>query len=241
LFTGPRSSRVDIVFVPNRRTCPTTGACSNYTTAADPAFLTAVRSVILNAYYSWDIFLRNQDGINFWIARDMGNYEELCNHTLPANWGNDYAFADAGAIVHDNVLRDCARHGDRIFSSEPTSLAVFLHETGHSPFGLADEYCCDGGYFQSDPLPNLYRNIDECRRDIGHLQEINPALTAAACREVMRVTPTETRRTGWFVSDPTGNELMEDSGNHTPGAADERRIEWIFSACKEASCMDLRP
>ena len=48
--------------------------------------------------------------------------------------------------MHKDDFRDCAPGGQRLFSSEPTSIGTVLHETGHRPFGLADEYCCDGGY-----------------------------------------------------------------------------------------------
>ena len=111
----------------------------------------------------------------------------ICDSVMPAGWYPDffsispsrgfYLFADAGAIVHrDASIRDCAPGGDRFFTGDATHMdggllgRVFLHETGHRPFGLADEYCCDGGYFQADPFPNVYEEPEDCEDDIAGLQ-----------------------------------------------------------------------
>jgi len=52
----------------------------------------------------------------------------------------------------------------RIFQAWTWFQGTFLHELGHSPVGLADEYCCDGGYFQSHPYPNIYyfKDLSSC-------------------------------------------------------------------------------
>ena len=56
-------------------------------------------------------------------------------------------------MFHTDNFRDCAPGGERVFSTEPGSFGTILHESGHRPFGLADEYCCDGGYLPDRPLP----------------------------------------------------------------------------------------
>ena len=44
---------------------------------------------------------------------------------------------------------------------------ILLHELGHSLFGLADEYCCDGGYWEAKPIPNIFESKQECERVKG--------------------------------------------------------------------------
>ncbi|MCS7158705.1 MAG: hypothetical protein N0A16_13410 [Blastocatellia bacterium] len=219
IFTGGRSSRIDIVFIPDR---------DNYSGANDPRFLNDVRSVIENAYYREDLFLSNQDKFNFWIALDMGDAEPDCEHEPPGNWDDAYTFADVGALVHTDMFRDCAPGGMRVFSSEPTELRTFIHETGHVPFGLADEYCCDGGYFQQEVFPNVYEEPEDCRADASSFGR-----TAAACREFEEVIDWWFDQ-DWSVSDPATNDLMVDNG--MPQAADVRRINYIFDECRRARC-----
>lgn len=238
LFTGPRSSRIDILFIADR---------DNYSAASDPNFIDDVGDVIVGAYYqsgttaytsNFDYFLRNQDKFNFWIALDRGDAEPNCDHDPPDM--DRYTFADAGAILHTDFFRDCAPGGERIFSSwiAPASLNIVLHETGHRPFGLADEYCnmrpgsasttCDGGYFQASPFPNLYEEPEDCSADAPSLGR-----TAANCQEFDEVIDWWFDR-DWSVSEPVGDDLMVD--NVTPQAADVRRMNWMFDRCAGASC-----
>lgn len=141
-YTGPRSSRIDIVFIADRDTYPNG--------ARDMQFLEDVRRVVDTSYYGFNEFLANQDKFNFWIARAQGRADDAndgdCDHELPDNWDDAFAFADAGAILHRKNQRDCALRGDRIFSGvvdtavRTDALQVVTHENGHQPFGLADEY-----------------------------------------------------------------------------------------------------
>ena len=188
LYTGPRSSRIDIAFVVDR---------DSYSGALDPQFQTDLASVIATSYYGLNEFLAEQDKFNFWLLTDnTGRADDAndgdCDHDLPALWDDVYSFADAGAILHRKNQRDCALRGDRIFSGvvDPNvrsdALQVITHETGHQPFGLADEYCCDGGYFQQDEVPNVYEEntgSDGCAADAGALGR-----APSACREWERPT-----------------------------------------------------
>ena len=232
LYHGPSPSRIDILFIADR---------DNYAGAGDPAFLDAVRDVILGSYYAdsdvgRDLFLRNQDKYNFWIALEMGDAENDCEHDPPDM--DHYPFADAGAILHADSLRDCALTSQRVFSTEPTSLGTVLHESGHAPFGLADEYCnerpggcssvCDGGYWESYPGANLYEELATCQADAPSLGR-----TAADCQGFTSQADA-TSGEDFFTSDPACNDLMVD--NLTTQAADIRRIEWMFGECAQARC-----
>lgn len=222
VFTGPRSSRIDVVLIADK---------DSYSSASAAAFLSDAGSVILNAYYSYDLYLTNQDKFNFWLADGTGDAQSFpsgCGHVPPSGWDDDYGAADVGAILHTDNFRDCAPGGERLFSSEPTSIMTVRHETGHRPFGLADEYCCDGGYFQADPFPNVYEEPEDCAEDAPNLGRIS-----SDCRE-FEETIENWDDFDWSVSDPASNDLMVD--NAAPQAADSRRINWMFGNCNSAGC-----
>lgn len=258
IFNGSRSSNIDIVFIADR---------DNYADPTDPDFVNDVSSIIEQGYYSQAIYLAHQDKLNFWIALDMGLAEdsgEGCDHELPGGyviinnvliprWDIDYAFADTGAIVHRNFsrlgsfFRDCAPGGERIFSGDISywgPRSVFLHETGHRPFGLADEYCCDGGYYQNDPFPNVYEEPEDCVNDIPELQIWDdklghlPVRDTTNCREFIEENVFLWFDLDWSSSDPISNDLMVD--NTTIRGADARRIDWLFEQCASASCGHAR-
>lgn len=226
LTTGPRSHRIDIVFIPDR---------DDYS-GADAAFISDVEALIRGAYFTEPIFLDNQNAYNFWIATDTGDAEGFkrdqsgvnrCDITEPAGWNSTYSFSDLGVIVHKDNLRDCAPGGKNLVSTKNTSFRVLLHETGHRPFGLADEYCCDGGYFEVSPHPNLYKSVEACRDDAPGLNNRSPD----ACRSFTQNYPDFST---WLISEPASNDLMSDNGN--PNAADQRRIRWLLNECMRGRC-----
>ncbi|MEU4730571.1 hypothetical protein [Streptomyces sp. NPDC023588] len=229
-YSGPRSSRLDIVFVADR---------DSYTGFDDPQFLIDVRSVIDTSYYGFDNFLANQDKFNFWIARAQARADDFtdgdCDHDLPAGWDEGFAFADAGAILHRKNQRDCALRGDRIFSGvvdtsvRGDALQVVTHETGHQPFGLADEYPLIGGYWQQEVAPNVYEDMAACIVDA-------PALNreATACHQWERTTDWWPDP-DWFSSEPTPEDVMFNNTGPA-NAADLRRYKLIFDDCSSAKC-----
>ena len=149
-----------------------------------------------------------------------------CTLIAPPGWDTDMAFAEVGAIIHTGELRDCARGNQRLFSAWTARLPnVGLHETGHAPFGLADEYCCDGGYFEQLLFPNMYRTLNICEADAASVGR-----TFADCHQIEKDTNTRE----WWTSDPPSNDLMKD--NLTPNALDERRINWWFETCLPGGC-----
>lgn len=230
LFAGDRASRVDVVFVADT---------DSYTGPGDAGFQTDVGNLIRGAYFGQDYFLANQQSFNFWLADQVGDADRVpaptaadpsatrCVLARPGNWNEEYGWADTGAIIHADAFRDCA--GGGLFSTEPTSLGTALHETGHSPFGLADEYCCDGGYFENPPNPNLFDTSAECQTDAPALRRTG----ASDCRTI-----TDTRSTpakSWFLSEPTPNDLMNDD-RRPPQAADVRRMDWFIENCRLGGC-----
>ncbi|OPY76431.1 MAG: hypothetical protein A4E65_03170 [Syntrophorhabdus sp. PtaU1.Bin153] len=232
LYTGVSDSRVDITFIAD---------VNSYSGPDDPDFLADIHNIIRDSYYAKDTtirsggrtFLFKQNAINFWIALDTGeafDWSASNDHVIPENWDTEYSFVDSGALVHTNSLRDYAQHSRRIFSAQTSSLDNFLHEAGHSPFGLADEYCCDGGYFAAQPNPNIYSSQGDCQND---------ALANGvgdACQQIQNTAGTTVN---WYRVEPAttlGNDLMQDMGDHTVRPADDRQINWYFGLCRHGGC-----
>jgi len=243
IFTGSSRSRVDIVFMPDP---------DSYTGALDPAFLTDVHDAIRQGYFRADmvsaggiadadrafgerLFLTNQDRFNFWIAQDAGDIDNdssglNCRITLPGNWNQAYSFADSGAILHRDGFRDCALPNQRVFGTEFNEFRTMLHETMHSPFGLADEYCCDSNYFEPNPLPNIYASQSSCLADIANLAEWD-----AIIGDTPRVPGSCVMdANGVWKSEPDSDDIMTD--NMEFNAADIRRVQYLFDRCSGADC-----
>jgi hypothetical protein len=215
VFTGPSDRRIDVVLLADR---------DAYTGPTDPDFLGDIPPALLGGYYGDEFALTKQSGFNLWIARSTGADGDWpmgvtdCTLVAPEDWDR-YGFAEVGWILHDDVHRDCARSALRLFSALDSDPRISLHETGHVPFGLADEYCCDGGYFTNDQ-PNLYSSSADCQADA-------PAVGVApgACRWI----GTTVDGNDWFTSDPVADNMMDGNGAFQP--LDRRRWTNLLTSC----------
>lgn len=218
IFTGPSSDRIDIVFVADGDT---------YQGSTDPDFLKHIEDAILKGFYRFPLYNRFQHLFNFWISTNTGLADrepgESCTVEKPSDWEENYAFADAGAIIHQDDFRDCAREG--MFTFQPGEFRTLRHEAGHRPFGLSDEYCCDTSYFEARLFPNMYKTEEACEVDAPNLGR-EPQL----CRDVTSTRNDET----FYTSEPQGDDLMQN--NTIPRAADVRRILWLFDQCASGLC-----
>ena len=222
LYTGTRSSRLDMVFYADRD--------SYAMGSSDPAFLGHVRDALTKAYFTEDIYLDNQDKMNYWIALPGGKADPDCEIDAPQK-----SWEDTGIVLHTDDFRDCAPGGERVFSTEPGSFRTILHESGHLPFGMADEYCCDGGYFQAAPFPNVYHLRDANMNVPLGCADDAPSVgkTAADCRSWVEPIDWWFDNT-WWTSDPVSDDLMVD--RQTRRELDTRRMGWLFDVCRGAGC-----
>ncbi|GAA4983851.1 hypothetical protein [Kineococcus glutinatus] len=226
VHTGPGDRRIDVVVLPDT---------DAYVGWADPDFLWDLPAALLGGYYGEEFTLANQGAFNLWIGRSVADIDwppsppgtpnpPPCTITPPEDWDR-YGFAEVGWILHDDPHRDCARGALRLFGAFDGDPRISIHETGHVPFGLADEYCCDGGYFTGE-TPNVYAELADCQADA-------PAVGRAptACRSLGATTDMQT----WFTSDPdTGlpgvaDDLMVDQGPLQ--ALDRRRWTNLLTSC----------
>lgn len=242
LLNRARKNSIDILLVPDN---------TSYTGPQDPNFLTAAAALIRNGYYGEPVFLTQQRRINFWLGQDTAVANgfpppagQPCNQP-PANFNTEYLFAEAVGILHTRALRDCAP--GRLFSSRGNAPRVVLHETGHAAFGLADEYCCDGGYFESlqpnstVPLfPNVYDSKINLPMMIPHVQNALNRCRAdspdpANCRTILTRFIGLPGEESFATSDPQPTpgsgpvDLMNDNG--PARVLDLRRINWKFGEC----------
>src|SRR5215212_2118506 len=194
---------------------------NSYSGITDPIFLADVEKAnqMLN---NETIFSKNKDKINFWIAQDLGDAKGECIVESPANWDSAYSFAEVGVVLHrDNSIRDCALLGaEELFSANMAvpgrANITLVHELGHRPFGLADEYEGEGGYFVTKPYPNLFASERLCKEDeLGKQRD---------CRTIASI------EREYFTSDTVPEDLMAD--NLEIQMLDDRRIQWWFDCLR---------
>lgn len=251
LFNTGTAQGIDILLVPDQQDYP--GAASNST------FQEHAASAIfdsLGGFYSEPVFLERQFQLNFYLAMDPGDAMEFdgktgdCPHVAPANFATEFTFADGAGILHTGDFRNCANRGQKLFSAKPPLLLsgpqrrVILHEAGHVPFGLADEYCntragslgknCDGGYgFPTQFFPNVFSAsiMVTCMDDATEERDVNmQSVDPAWCEQWF-----DDKGNGpFFTYDPVRNDLMSDKG----GARflDRRRIEGVLDNCPMGGC-----
>jgi hypothetical protein len=212
LFTGNRSSNLDILFVADNKT---------FSGPRDPSFLIDVQRAIA-LYYNQSIFLENQNKTNFWIAQDMGEARNNCESIPPGNWNIEYLSFDAAVILHrDDFIRDCTRNDKELSTANMATIAkegfVLLHEIGHRPFGLADEYDSGGLYESSAPWQNVFNGDQACTTDALEMGK--------TCRKI----PFEYGLNKYFTSDGQPDDIMVD--NRQLKDLDNRRIDKWFENC----------
>jgi len=150
---------IDVVFVPD----DDYGDLS--VVANRQVFLNDVANMIDTGFWQNNGIVNNLGLFNFWYTTVTGNVgPPAAGRTCPTvTWPAlpDAAFAEVKVLLHTNVLRDCA--GGSFVTSEPTSYRTVVHEANHGAFGLPDEYCCDGGYWNIPPI--LYNSLAACNAD----------------------------------------------------------------------------
>ena len=260
MLNGGIDEKIDIVFFPDD---------SEYTGFDDPEFLEDVYDLIYEGYFTIPWFVSFQYVFNFWIGTDNtanaspsdpDNSSSRCKRDAPELFGLYWSFADSAAIVHTQACRDNAG-SPGIFTVEIDAkrMQVVAHETGHRPFGLADEYCCDGGYFTSKrpllsseykpPAPNLYKNEDRCVDDAA-----NRWYDAYQCRPLVDIDTGE----DWWIGEPyfkdlepnkvdQVRDLMQQTGGTTNAAgvvldrykvgdSERDRMSWWLNQCVNREC-----
>ncbi|MEJ0103790.1 MAG: hypothetical protein WDO19_15065 [Bacteroidota bacterium] len=152
---GDQQNTYDVVFIPD----------SDIGNLDD--FRINVRKDIRDAYFDEQTTKLYRHSFNFYINRQTGHatdYDRRATdglHQLPSN--NSYlSFAEGRALLHQADLRDYASGG--LFSTEMQNRGTIMHESGHSLFGLADEYQ-GGAHWQDAQLPNNWSSLTGAQTD----------------------------------------------------------------------------
>lgn len=213
---------IDVVVLVDRDFAPPAGL-TGLSLPEEPAVLAEIRQALWTSFMNNPYVLANQHRFNFWLGRSTADFQGTATTCIlvqpPEDW-DQYAFADVGWIAHRDAAmqRDCAAPSLRAFGGATNDAAAAVHETGHVPFGLADEYCCDGGYFQAPMLPNVYNGIQACTNDLP------TDGTAAVCRNITGMV---------FTSDPLPDLMTDD--RMTFNRLDRRRADWLLDRCANAA------
>jgi hypothetical protein len=157
VVTRNPNEAIDVVLVPD----DDYGDMNDVT--ARQAFVDQVELLIQSGFEMNQAWSLNADEVNYWYMTRSGDVQPGSGICPSVSWPNlgDANFAEVIVLLHPNQLRDCAV-GTRV-TSEPTSFNTIVHEASHAVFGLPDEYCCDGGYWNVPPV--LYPAENTCLND----------------------------------------------------------------------------
>ena len=122
-----------------------------------------------------DVITQNLDKMNFWYSIEpaIGEGSDAgCDLSTPKILTTDpdtglvisastYGWFEVAFVLHETPWRDCAPGGGKKVTIERREYPTTLHEMGHRPFGLSDQYCCDGGYAQRMHFPNVYAEMTD--------------------------------------------------------------------------------
>jgi len=154
--TGDTANTYDIVFIPD----------TDITNLAD--FRTHCRKNIREAFFDEQTTRMFRHSFNFYMNRQTGHATDYDNtstdgyHQVPSNDAR-IGFAEGRVLMHQNNLRNYAMGS--LYSTEMQNRGTILHESGHSLFGLADEY--DGApHWQADVLPNNWDSKSDAEADL---------------------------------------------------------------------------
>lgn len=191
------ASAIDVVFVADEGY----GALTN--TANRQNFLNDVADLIDTGFWQNAVVGANLGLFNFWFSTAAGgDVEPPTSGICPrVTWPNlaDAAFAELVVIVHrETEVRDCGGGGRASARAGGGREWIAVHESGHAAFGLPDEYCCDGGYWNISPI--LYNSQTACTSDPANAGWRN-------CRSF-----TASNGTTWWRSEDNNIDLMRDAG-----------------------------
>jgi hypothetical protein len=223
---GDPAEKIDLVFIPDQ---------DDGGNRAE--FATWVTALLRDSFLSREPFAQqvrlHREVWNFYLTYTPGDSTEVfgCRNLPPANWSTLRLTVNSGFIVHKDPMRDCSGIGeDTLFGAEPIdaadprSLTVPIHETGHSVFGLADEYQGGGLFTSTWPEHNAFKDRNACYAN-------------ADAHNWPRGDCVKIGNTKWYRSDD-GYDLMADTAtiNHMPNRSDQGRAAWRYAECAARRC-----
>lgn len=187
---GSPENRIDICFVPDE----------DYNQDWS-RFIEDMEMLVYDGYFLNEMFRNYHVNWRFYYTRNKGDAENYPSAPVLLFEESFMTNINVFAILHNADFRD-ARWGN-VFTTEPVNIGTALHETGHAVFYLADEYCCDGGYWELEEPSNLYDTPTECQ-----LHNRSQNWPENDCTEVTALGGR------WYRPEPDGLRcIMRDDGN----------------------------
>ncbi|PKL70227.1 MAG: hypothetical protein CVV30_02380 [Methanomicrobiales archaeon HGW-Methanomicrobiales-1] len=206
---GPVEERIDIVFVPSNTQYDCTKQQkipTDYYTSNEENFRNDVNNIIEKNFLTLDTKTSKTVGLpenfqnrfNFYYYSDPGDFADAfngCAGTLPEDFWDDAPFTDVAIIIYPKYVGTyrgppCEPDGcasglgpgvKSWFKTPATTGPLFIHEAGHSVFGLIDTYCGETYYTQNNPDPNVWSSQSECS-----LSSENNQWESTTCRQIAK-------------------------------------------------------
>ena len=232
----PNSGQIDVVFVPH-------WSYRNNETL----FINDAIGLIRNGYFTLDrdtidpIPPNYKDRFNFYYFNDSftsGSFATSysCAGELPQFYWEMAPFTDSAGIIANIPTGGCASAWGppSYWKSSTLRVDTVVHESGHSIFGLVDEYCGDSSYFENNPKANVWGSLARCLADVAS----EPNWTLGSCRQIADFTCLKP----WWRYDPD-LPISDYMSCGAPGCmfyeADTRRINYMFNNWPSGSTLGV--
>lgn len=206
--TGSTSDKEDLVF----------HMASDYAANSQTfgTFVSHVRNKIFDVFGAQDIVEHHLEDFNFWVYKKEATAAG-CG-TVHSDSNTDMPWRDDDAVLHWENFQDCTNPGLTHYSAEGSNTKAFLHESGHSVFGLADEYCGNTGYFEAADEPNIWDVNASCEAE-----QTAKGRDPAACQQFCA-------NSGGWHGIQTGTTVMTQGMVGDPWYTEAaERVRWFFS------------
>jgi hypothetical protein len=202
--TPPEVDRISIAFFPDSE------LASNLA-----EFSGKLSSIVRQAFFTFTdeqpfsrAYMTNRDYFDIWAFPHAGAAADFdtCNHSFSGAASDVDTHVRGSAILHKAGLRDCSSIGKggvgTVDVDKIDKAWVFVHESGHFLYGLADEYG-DGGQVSMSEPPNVFDTPESCSDILDEFGD------SAVCKEFghdeksyrVHTTDPETMKTRFFTSD----------------------------------------
>jgi hypothetical protein len=206
--SGDPKNRIDICFVPDE----------DYNQDWED-YMADMEELLYDGFSLNDMYRNYHVNWRFYYTRNEGNAEDYPAEPQLLFDTSYMTDIDVFVILHTVNFRDA--RWSIAFSTEAVHIGTALHETGHAVFYLADEYCCDGGYWELEEYPNIYDTLEECQ---AHNRDHN--WPESDCTEI------DSYRGKWYRPEPDElNCIMRDDGGSSMrqyGRTCQLRIMWYY-------------
>jgi hypothetical protein len=137
-------------------------------------FLDDLRALLEGAFHGShdyaNLYSRSDESFDLWLTPSRVHVDQSCKFMLPVENQLEGALVNVAIALHSNLYRDCALVSiggpgatASVYAGSHESPFILVHETGHSVFGLADEYGCGGWHDNAGYCTNVFASSATCK------------------------------------------------------------------------------